>query len=200
LCFLARTFFIDFIVRLLFKLGKFYFFDFFYKISQCFKVLLRFVFDAQTEIINRLSTANNVAELQKKIPSALDVVKSYREKLLDDEVSIGDLIVTKRMSKRPERYRQHVSQVIAAEQLIKEGAEVHAGNSIKFLFTHSEHKLYERRVKAAQLLEKGVEPDTEKYLMLLYSSAANLLSFEGYTTQSIYETVQGQKQGNLTRY
>jgi DNA polymerase elongation subunit (family B) len=157
----------------------------------------RFVFEAQTEMINTLATANNTTELRSKIPSALDVVRRYREKLLNGEVTVEDLIVTKRMSRKPERYRQHVSQVIAAEQLIKEGAEVHAGNSIKFLFTHSKDKRHERRVKAAQLIEKGVEPDTEKYLILLYSSAANLLSFQGYNTQSIYATIQRQKQRTL---
>ena len=113
---------------------------------------------------------------------------------------IEDLIISKRMSRNPERYHQHVSQVIAAEQLIKEGVEVHAGNSVKFLFTHSKHKKHERRVKAAQLIEKGVEPDTEKYLMLLYSSAANLLSFEGYTIESIFNTVGQQKQKNIIDY
>ena len=159
-----------------------------------------FVFDAQTEMINTLATANNTAELRKKIPSALDVVRRYRQKLLDGEVPVEDLIVTKRMSRKPERYRQHVSQVIAAEQLIKEGAEVHAGNSVKFLFTHSKDKRHERRVKAAQLIEKGVEPDTEKYLMLLYSSAANLLSFDGYTTESIYDAIREQKQRSLNVY
>ena len=104
------------------------------------------------------------------------------------------------MSRNPERYHQHVSQVIAAEQLIKEGAEVHAGNSVKFIFTHSKHKKHERRVKASQLIEKGVEPDTEKYLMLLYSATANMLSFDGYSTQSIYDSIKEQKQKNLTGY
>ena len=160
----------------------------------------RFIFDAQTEMINTLAAANNTTELRKKIPSALDVVNRYRQKLLDGEVSVEDLIVTKRMSRRPDRYRQHVSQVIAAEQLIKEGTEVHAGNSVKFLFTHSKAKRHERRVKAAQLIEKGVEPDTEKYLMLLYSSAANLLSFEGYTIESICDAVHARKQKSLIKY
>jgi DNA polymerase I len=117
-----------------------------------------FIFSAQTEMINTLATANNTAELHTKIPSALDIVRRYRQKLLNDEVPIEDLIVTKRMSKKPEKYHQHVSQVIAAEQLIKEGAEVHAGNSVKFLFTHSKDKRHERRVKAAELIEKGAEP------------------------------------------
>jgi DNA polymerase elongation subunit (family B) len=160
----------------------------------------RFVLDAQTEMINTLATANNSGELRRKIPDALEVVRKYRKKLLDGEVPVWDLIVTKLMSRKLERYRQHVSQVIAAEQLIKEGVEIHAGNSVKFLFTHSDNKRHERRVKAAQLIEKGVNPDTKKYLMLLYASAANLLSFEGYTTESIYDAVRGQKQRSLSGF
>jgi DNA polymerase elongation subunit (family B) len=95
------------------------------------------------------------------------------------------------LSKNPGKYKQRVSQVIAAEQLIKEGAEVHAGNNIRFLFTDAENKRYDRRVKAEQLVEKGVNTDTKKYLLLLYASAASLLSFAGYTTQSIHDSVRG---------
>jgi len=157
----------------------------------------RFVFEAQTKMIDTMATANNTAELRKQIPLALNVVRKYRQKLVEGDVPVEDLIITKRMSKRPDRYRQHVSQVIAAEQLIKEGTEVHAGNSVRFLFIHSKDKRHERRVKAAQLIEKGVEPDTVKYLMLLYSSAANLLSFEGYTINSIYDAIREQRQRTL---
>ncbi len=160
----------------------------------------RFVFEAQTEMIDTMATANNTAELRKQIPLALNVVRRYRQKLIDGEVPVEDLIIAKRMSRKPERYRQHVSQVIAAEHLIKEGTEVHAGNSVQFLFTHSKDKRHERRVKAAQLIEKGVEPDTAKYLMLLYSSAANLLSFEGYTTNSIYDAIREQSQRTLKEF
>src|SRR4030067_3129352 len=160
----------------------------------------RFVFDAQTEMIETLASANNTTELRNKIPDALEVVKKYRRKLLNDEVPIWDLIVTKHMSKHPKRYKQHVSQVIAAEQLMKEGAEIHAGNSVRFLFTHAEDKRHERRVKAAQLIEQGINPDTRKYLLLLYSSTANLLSFAGYTTKSIYDAIEKQKQKSLMSY
>jgi DNA polymerase elongation subunit (family B) len=154
----------------------------------------RFIFDAQTEMIKTLSSANNSTELRQRIPEALEVVKKYRLKLLDGEVPIWDLIVTKHLSKNPKRYKQHVSQVIAAEQLMKEGADVHAGNNIRFLFTHAEDKRHDRRVKAAQLIEQGVNPDTKKYLLLLYSSAANLLSFSGFTTKSVYDAIRGQNQ------
>jgi DNA polymerase elongation subunit (family B) len=160
----------------------------------------QFIIDAQTDMIKALSEANNATELYLKIPQALDVVKKYRRKLLDQEVPIWDLIITKHLSKNPKHYRQHVSQVIAAEQLIKEGAEVHAGNSVKFLFTSAENKRHERRVKAAQLIDEGINPDTKKYLLLLYASAANLLSFAGYTSKSVYEPIKGQNQKSLLGY
>jgi DNA polymerase elongation subunit (family B) len=160
----------------------------------------RFIFNAQTEMIKTLASANNTNELRNKIPEALEIVAKYRRKLLDNEVPIWDLIVTKHMSKHPQHYKQHVSQVIAAEQLIKEGAEIHAGNSVRFLFTHAEDKRHERRVKAAQLIEKGVNPDTRKYLLLLYASAANLLSFQGFTAALVHSAVTKQNQKNLVAF
>jgi DNA polymerase I len=160
----------------------------------------RYVFGAQTAMIKALAQANNTAELHQKIPETIEIVREYRRKLLDDEVSLWDLIVKKHLSKNPKRYKQHVSQVIAAEQLMKEGAEIHAGNNIRFLFTHAEDKRHDRRVKAAQLIEKGVNPDTKKYLLLLYASAANLLSFAGYTTESVYQAVTKHNQKHLMEY
>ena len=96
-----------------------------------------FVFDAQTEIINALKPANNTTELYQRIPEALKVLKNYRQRLLKGDVSISDLIVTKHMSKEPKTYRQQVSQVIAVQQLSKQGLEVPAGNSVKFVFTNA---------------------------------------------------------------
>ena len=116
----------------------------------------RFIYNSQMEMINVFSSADNSKEFMQKIPQALDVVKAYRQKLIDGEVPICDLIVTKHLSKNPKHYKQHVSQVIAAEQLMKEGAEVHAGKNVKFLFTDSNNKRFERRVKAEQLLDKEV--------------------------------------------
>ena len=70
--------------------------------------------------------------------------------------------------KNPKYYNQQSSQVIAAEQLIKEGFEVHAGDSVKLASTHSEGRQYERRVKAAQLVEEGINPDCSKYLFCFF--------------------------------
>ncbi|HSV49613.1 MAG TPA: DNA polymerase domain-containing protein, partial [Candidatus Acidoferrales bacterium] len=156
-----------------------------------------YIFDAQTEMIDALAKADNTPQLYQQIPEALKVLRTYRQHLLQGEIPLADLVVTKHMSRQPRQYRQQVSQVIAAQQLAGHGLDVHAGSSVKFLFTDSEHKHVMRRVKAAQLIEKGVNPDTKKYLLLLYSSAANLLSFAGYTPQTIYDAICGQQQKSL---
>ena len=158
----------------------------------------KFIFDVQTEMIQALSTANDAKELYQKIPEALAVVKQYRQKLLNGEVPIWDLIITKHLSKRPDRYRQQVSQVIAAQQLGREGEEVHAGGNVKFVFTSADNKRYDRRVKAKQLIDNSTNPDTKKYLTLLYDSASNLLSFAGYTPKTVFEAVKEQKQTSIS--
>lgn len=133
----------------------------------------------------------------KKIPDALNVVREYRRRLLDGEVPVWDLVVTKRLSKDLEDYRQRVSQVIAGEQLVKEGFEVSAGKSVRFLFTSAKNKRYRRRVKAKELIEEGTNPDVRKYLLLLYSAASNILSPFGYSPKNVYDYVRGYQYTRL---
>jgi DNA polymerase I len=158
----------------------------------------KFVHDAQMDMIKVLADADDANAFMKKIPDALEVVKEYRGKLIEGDVSIWDLIVTKRLSKNIEGYTQRVSQVIAAEQLLREGVEVSAGKNVSFLFTSANNKRYERRVKARELIEVGVNSDVRKYLLLLYSAASNLLSPFGYSAKDVYDTVKGFHQNKLT--
>jgi DNA polymerase-2 len=151
----------------------------------------RFVYNAQMDMINALASANDSKQFMETIPVVWRIVKTYRQKLLNGDIPISDLIVTKHLSKNPSEYVQKVSQAIAAEQLCEAGAEVHAGKNVSFLFTNSKNKRYERRVKAEQLIDSSVHVDFKQYLLLLYSSAASLLSFVGYTPSSVYDAVRG---------
>lgn len=159
----------------------------------------KFVYDAQMEMINVLASANNSREFREKVPEALKVIKKYRRKLLNGDIAVWDLIITKHLSKPIDRYKQRVSQVIAAEQLVREGAEVHAGKNIKYLLTSTDNKRYERRVKAEELIEKNTNPDIKKYLLLLYTSAANILSPLSYTVKDVYDSTRGYRQKALVQ-
>jgi DNA polymerase elongation subunit (family B) len=157
----------------------------------------QFVHDAQTRMLEVLAEAKSSKEFLEKIPDALKVLRDFREKLLAGDVSVWDLIITKHLSKDPKTYKQMVSQVIAAKQLMKEGVEVAAGKNVKFLFTSAKNKRHDRRVKAEELIETNTSSDVKKYLLLLYASAANLLSPFGYSVMTTYDEARGQRQTKL---
>jgi DNA polymerase elongation subunit (family B) len=75
--------------------------------------------------------------------------------------------------------------VIAAQQLIDEGARVSAGQNLRFVYTSADNKRYERRVKAEELIEENMSSDIRKYLHLLYAAAENLFSAFGYSAKGI---------------
>ena len=127
------------------------------------------------------------------------LIKECRRRLLNDEAHICDLVATKHLSKDPRKYRQRVSPVIAAEQLAKEGAEVHTGKNIRFLFTSATNKRYERRVRAEELIERD-KSIREKYLLLLYSATTNILSPLGYTPRQVYDAVREYSHTELTTF
>ena len=160
----------------------------------------KFVYDAQMEMIKTLATANNVKEFYAKIPDALNIVRKYRKRLIEGEIPIWDLIITKRLSKPLNSYKQKVSQVIAAEQLLKEGVKVPAGKNVRFLFTSADNKHYERRVRAEELIEENIYSDVKKYLSLLYIAASNLLSPFSYSAKDVYDSVRGLQCAKLVQF
>jgi len=159
----------------------------------------RFIYNAQMDMIKALASADNTKQFMEKIPEIWRVVKNYRQQLINGDVPIEDLIVTKHLSKNPWEYVQKISQAIAANQLCEAGSVVHAGKNVRFLFSSSKNKRYERRVKAELLLDSTDHIDFKHYLFLLYSSAANLLSFAGYTPSLVYDSVEGYNNTELKK-
>jgi DNA polymerase-2 len=160
----------------------------------------RFVYDAQTKMIEVLAEARNSREFVHRIPECLKVVRDYRCRLLEGEVPVWDCVIKKHLSKDPKDYRQMVSQVIVARQLLREGLRVSAGENVRFLFTSAENKRYERRVKPEELLEANTEADFKKYLFLLYSAATSILSPFGYSIKRVYDAVRGYETVNLEAF
>lgn len=160
----------------------------------------RFIYNAQTEMINTLAQAGSTEELLRKVPDAVAVLRNYRQKLVNREIPLSDLLVSRHLSKNPGQYRQHVSQLIAAKQLLEQGVDVQAGNNVRFIFTNAESPRRNRRVVAEQLVGGNLNADTKKYLMLLYASAADLLSFAGFTPKTLCDAVNGYKIEGLIKY
>jgi len=159
----------------------------------------KFIHDAQMDMIRVLAKARNSKEFLDRMPEALDVLRNHTRELVEGRVSAEELLIAKRLSLRPSEYSHDVLQAIAAKQLVKAGVDVSAGQTVQYLITNSESKRAHLRVKPAPLLNAGVHYDSRKYVELLLSAAANILSPFGYTTRSLYDLiVHGEEQRPLT--
>jgi DNA polymerase elongation subunit (family B) len=135
----------------------------------------------------------------KKIPQALDVLRDYAKRLIERKIPIEDLVIEKRLSLRPSEYAHSVLQAIAAKQLAEEGIEMSAGQTVQYIIVDSKNKHLFKRVKPAQLLNRHIHYDAEKYLELLLASATNLLG-QFRTVDEIYDiAVHGQEQKQLLK-
>jgi len=154
-----------------------------------------FIRDAQLDMVKVLGKAVNSNSFMVRLPEALSVLKSYGKRLVEGEVAVQDLFVAKQLSMGPREYVHNVFQAIAAMQLLSEGIEVSAGQTIRYLITEAESKRLNRRVRAAELVDENTGHDVKKYLELLLLAAANILSPFGYTSDKLYDlVVRNQRQ------
>jgi len=136
----------------------------------------KFIHDAQMDMVQVLAKARDSREFLEKIPEALNVLKDYAKRLLEGRVPVSELLIAKRLSKHPSSYTHSVLNSIAAKQLMREGVEISAGQTIQYLITQYRSKSAFSRVQPAQLLSKSIRYDSQKYLDLLFSSAETILS------------------------
>ncbi len=158
----------------------------------------KFIYDAQMDMIKVLAKARNSKEFVERIQEALEVLRKYAKRLVDGKISTEDLLIAKRLSHRPLEYSHDVFQAIAAKQLMRAGVDVSAGQTLQYLVTDSQSKRACLRVRSAQLLGAGAHFDCRKYMELLLSSTATLLSLFDYTTDKLYDLiVHGEEQKQL---
>ncbi len=151
--------------------------------------------NAQIEMINVLSRAIELNDFVAKIPLALRVLKREAEKILAGNVEIGDLLVSKRLSKHPNEYSHDVFHAVAARQLTSAGFDVYPGQKVQYLIVDADNKNPNSRVKAAQLIGSKERYDAQKYLEMLFEAAETLFEVFGYDLNRIRsEVLYGERQ------
>lgn len=146
----------------------------------------KFIHDAQMDMIRALAKAHNSKEFWERITEALNVLRDYAKRLIEGRIPAAELIIAKRLSKHPSSYTHDVFNSIAAKQLLRQGVEVSAGQTVQFLITQYRSKSAFERVQPAQLLNQDVRYDSRKYLELLLSAAANILSPFSCSVRNLY--------------
>jgi DNA polymerase elongation subunit (family B) len=141
--------------------------------------------DAQAEMLEALSKANNSEEFIERLPECIGILKRYHDKIRDGECALEDLVITKRISRNLDEYSVENDQVAALKQLKSLGFGVNPGEKIRFIICDSSTKEPTKRVKVAELIEGDEKYDAGKYIELLLRSGAGMLVPFGYDEEEL---------------
>src|SRR2546425_2771921 len=143
----------------------------------------------QTEMLDILTKARDSNEFRLLIPSALKVLERFVGSLRDGTVPLEDLVIVKNLSKNPDEYTHQVPQAIAARHLVSQGGSVHAGQQVSYILTSDRT----RTALPPEVVGEDTVYDSERYVDLLCSSAANLLLPLGYDAKYLRSMFKGSQ-------
>jgi hypothetical protein len=140
-----------------------------------------FIKQFQNTLLSKLFNCDNYEEvLTTGYQNALMYITHSIDKLMNGEVQITDLIVSKFLRQNIEKYRSLFPHVSAAIRLNVSGVLAKRGDSIQYVHTDSNHTDPLYRITPAKLISSE-NYDKEKYLEMLLDSAEAVLSIFGFS-------------------
>lgn len=139
-----------------------------------------FIKEFQRTLLSRLLDCNTYEEVFIiGYENALLYISQSVDKLMNGEVQINDLVISKLLRQNIEKYKSLFPHVSAAIRLNVSGATANRGDTIQYVHTDSSHTDPLQRITPANLISSK-EYDREKYLEMLLDSAEAVLSIFGF--------------------
>jgi len=126
--------------------------------------------ELQQGMLDRLALGEDADGFRHRIPEALDVLDSFVQDLRNMETPLEKLVLSKRITRELNEYRQKNDQFRALCQLEDQGFRTPPGEAVEFIMIKG------KEVKVAQFLEGDEEYDVGRYEELLFRAAGELLS------------------------
>jgi DNA polymerase elongation subunit (family B) len=160
----------------------------------------RLISNLQEAMLGKLAEAKNASEFYMKIPEALEVLREYTRKVLDNECVLTDLIFKTHVSRGCDEYRQFNNQTATLKQLRQEGIETLPGQTVRYIITDHKSRNYQKRVIIPELADENTQYDRAKYYEYLLRAAESMLLPFGYTEERLDEIMRKKMQISLCRY
>ena len=139
-----------------------------------------FIKQFQKTLLSKLFNCNTSEEvLTTGYENALMYITESIDKLMNGEVQITDLVISKLLRQNIEKYRSLFPHVAAAIKLNISGEIANRGDTIQYVYTDSNHTDPLQRITPARLISSE-NYDKEKYLEMLFDSAEAVLSVFGF--------------------
>jgi DNA polymerase elongation subunit (family B) len=121
----------------------------------------------QYEVLAILAEAHDCDSYLQKLEVARRVFANYQDRLVNGDVDIRDLVVSKRITREPRDYQKAGVTAIAAQQLFGSGVKLRPGQNIEYVITDAEAHVPNDRVRAYALWDGWFGYDRKKYAAML---------------------------------
>src|SRR6266699_2253294 len=149
--------------------------------------------NCQAEMLDIFTRARDSIEFRLLFPKAQRVLERFVFSLREGSVPFEDLVIVRNLSKNPDEYTHQVPQAIAARHLVSQGGSVHAGQQVSYILTSDQT----RGALPPEVVGEDIVYDSERYVDLLCSSAANLLLPLGYDAKYLRTMFGGSRRYDL---
>ena len=150
-----------------------------------------YVGDCQKEMIKTLARGHDKAGFLEQVPEAQTVCQEFIGRLHDGDVDLRDLILNSTLTRNPGEYRATSRAAVVAQQLVKAGRDLHAGQKVRYIMTSADSENPLRRVRALELFDSSTRYDPEAYAILCERAFENLIPAQ-YLDSSERDSVQTQ--------
>jgi len=134
-----------------------------------------YVGDCQKEMIKTLARGRDKAGFIAQISEAKAVCQEFIDRLHDDDVDLRDLVLNSTLTRNPHEYRATSRAAVVAQQLVKAGRELNAGQKVRYVMTSADSENPLRRVCALELFDESTRYDPEAYAKLCRRAFENLI-------------------------
>ena len=128
----------------------------------------------QMQILRILVKADSFDEAKTKVSECTCAFLEHAEMLRRHETPADELAFTTTLSKEPEEYTGMTVQRSAVKRLTREGAQLHAGEGIRYVITDYAGR-DSRRAVPVDMLEDETAYDAGRYIMLLAEVCSSVL-------------------------
>jgi len=136
-------------------------------------------------ILRELARAKTAQEFTATIPRCVDLIRGTAKTLRENRVPLGDLVLTKTVSRNLDEYLVMNATVAALRQLEKRGFAVEPGEYVRYVILDESAKEAEAKVRPAQFLTGSEVPDAQAYVRLICRAGETLFAPFGYTEERI---------------
>ncbi|TET09303.1 MAG: hypothetical protein E3J86_08635 [Candidatus Thorarchaeota archaeon] len=149
-----------------------------------------YVGDCQKEMIKTLARGYDKEGFLKQIPAAYAVCQEYISRLSDGDVDLRDLILNSTLTRDPHAYRATSRAAVVAQQLVKAGRELHAGQKVRYIMTSADSDNPLRRVRAPELFNESTRYDHSAYAKLCERAFESLIPVQYLDSSDDWESDQ----------